>query len=149
MFYLQATKTNQTGNPVLEKNLFFLWIRGLALCPHFHTNHFLPTVIKVNGYFRALCYYFHSGGGYQGWPHFSSWCSLFLHYIPFLENVLFYLIIASCPVWITPCVVVLLIRPLSLSLTPWVLYAKVLVMGTSFPQGFDSKPRSRQMRMHP
>lgn len=112
MFYLQATKTNQTGNPVLEKNLFFLWLRGLALCPHFHTDHFLSTVIKVNGHFRALCYCFHSRGCYQTWPHFPSWCSLVHHHLLFLENVLFCLIIAICPVRITACVVVLLTCPL-------------------------------------
>lgn len=53
------------------------------------------------------------GGCYQTWPHFASWCSLVHHHLPFLENVLFCLIIAICPVRITACVVVLLTCPLT------------------------------------
>lgn len=140
-------KNKSNRQSCVGKNLFFLRLRSLALCPHFQDHHFLSTIIRVNGCFPVLGCCFHSGW-YQGRPHFPSCCSLFCHHRLCLGNVLLCLIMASCSVRITVSVVVLLIK--ARCFFPWFStqwYS--LVTGISFLQRFDYGPRSRQMRMRP
>ena len=149
MFYLQATKTNQTGNPVLGKKNSSC---GSEVWLCVHTPILITFSPQSSGLMAASMPSVIAstlGGVIRGWTHFPSRCSLFHRPFLFLENVLFYLITASCSVRITAGVVVLLICPLISFLESFGSLCKGLVMGTSSPQGFDYKPRSRQKTMHP
>ena len=131
LFAGYKNKSNRRSS--VGKNLFFLWLRSLALGLYFQGHHFPSTVSKVNGCSLALCYCFLSEWCYQGWPHLPSWCALF-GAILFLGNVLFYLIIASCSVRITVHVVVLLIR--RLNVFPWVCGFSTWCHRHLIPTGF-------------
>lgn len=138
-------KNKSNRQSCVGENLFFLWLRSLALCPHFQAHHFLSTIIKVNDCFRALLLLLL-------WVVLSGLASF---------SVLMLIILTSSVSW--KCVVLpdycqLLCQDDCLCgcfddkatyLFPWFPTQRYfLVTGTSFLQGFDYGPRSRQMRTH-